>query len=90
MVLIAGILAGGKKTKDAIVHIHIHYRPLGMLFHIAQSGTQLQGTMAVEREHITKQHGGTVFTGEITHYAAAPNKKIIQLHSHCICSCEFA
>lgn len=73
------------KTKDAIVHIHFHHRPLGLLFHIAQLETQLQGTMPIERKHITKQHGGTVFTEEITHYAAVPNKKIIQLHFHCIC-----
>lgn len=46
--------------------------------------------MPIEHEHITKQHGGTVFTEEITHYAAVPNKKIIQLHFHCICWCKFA
>jgi len=41
---------------------------------------QLQGTMPGEWEHITKQHGGTVFTEEITHYAAVSHKKIFQLH----------
>lgn len=76
------------KTKDAVVHIP-HHRPLGLLFHIAQFEMQLQGTMSIQCEHITKQHGGTVFTEEITHYAAASHKKIIQLYFHCICWREF-
>lgn len=73
-----------ENTKDAIVHIP-HNRPLGLLFHIAQFEMQLRGTMPFECEHITKQHGGTAFTEEITHYAAVSHKKIFQLHFHCIC-----
>lgn len=73
------------KTKDAILGVDIQHHPLGLLFHIAQFEMQLQGTMPIEHEHITKQHGGTVYTEEITHCAAVPNKKIIQLHFHCIC-----
>lgn len=75
--------------KHATVHISNH-RPLGLLFHIAQFEMQLQGIMPIECEHITKQHGGTAFTEEITHYAAVSHKKIFQLHFHCICWREFA
>lgn len=45
--------------------------------------------MPIQCEHITKQHGGTAFTEEITHYAAVSHKKIFQLHFHCACWCEF-
>lgn len=54
-----------------------------------QSGMRLRGAMPIEREHITKQHGGPAFTEEITHYAAVSQKNIFQLHFHCICWCEF-
>lgn len=81
MVLTVGLLTRGEQNKDAIVHIP-HHCPLGLWFHIEM---QLQGTMPIECEHITKQHGGTAFTEEITHYAAVSHKKIFQLHFHCIC-----
>lgn len=83
-VLIAGTLTRGEENKDAIVHIP-RSRPLGLLFHIEQFQMQLQGTTPIECKRITKQHGGTVFTEEITHYATVSHKKIFQLHLHCIC-----
>lgn len=83
MVLILVALTRGEENKDAIVHIPRH-RPLGWLLHIEQFEMQLQGTMPIECEHITKQHGGTAFTAEIRHYAAVSHKKIFQLHLHCI------
>lgn len=84
MVLIAGTLTRGEENKDAIVPFP-HHRPLGLLFHIEQFEMQLQGTTSIECKRITKQHGGTVFTAEITHYAAVSHKNIFQLHSHYIC-----
>lgn len=83
MVLIVVALTRGEENKDVIVHSPRH-RPLGWLFHIEQFEMQLQGTMPIECEHITKQHGGTTFTEEIRHYAAVSHKKIFQLHFHCV------
>lgn len=79
-----------RKMQSFPHHAIPHHRPLGLLFHIAQFEMQLQGTMPIECQHITKQHGGTAFTKEITHYAAVSHKNIFQLHFHCICWCEFA
>lgn len=60
-----------------------HRRSLVLLFQ--QSGMRLWGAVPIEREHITKQHGGPAFPEEITHYAAVSQKNIFQLHFHCIC-----
>lgn len=84
MVLIVEMPTRGKEKKDLIVRVS-RYHPLGLLFHSEQFEMQLRGTMPIECEHITKQHGGTAFTEEITHYATVSHKKIFQLHFHCIC-----
>lgn len=73
------------KTKRCNCSYSPRHRPLGLLFHIAQFEMQLQGTEPIQGKHITKQHGGAVFTEEITHYASVSHKKTIQLHFHCIC-----
>ena len=50
------------KAKDVIVSYSSPPAHSRLLFHIVQFEMQLQGTVPIERGHITKQHGGTVFT----------------------------